>query len=286
MAYPEHMRNSRISGLFTPGERSERRAFAVGIVVLFGLALLDYSLGEDFRLHSLYLFPFAYIAIHCARVPVVIFAAAVTFALQGAVLFFYPIPLITKIVSTLVSLSILCLTGTLARSLRRTLVSTHHDATHDALTGLHNRRSFDDFLVAEIARQKRYGSHFSLLLIDLDRFKELNDKRGHDAGDIALRLAAKALKQSTRDSDIVARFGGDEFAILLPNSSHADCSAICANIIRNVDAEMTAGGYAVTASVGSSTFDVEPDSPSTAIRQADEALYTAKARGRNQYVSV
>ncbi len=286
MAYLEHMRNSRISRLFTPGESSEGRAFVVGIVVLFALALLDYSLGEDFRLHSLYLFPFAYIAIHCTRLPTVVFAAAVTFALQGAVLFFYPIPIATKIVSTLVSLSILCLTGGLARSLRRTLVSTHHDATHDALTGLHNRRSFDDFLVAEIARQKRYGSHFSLLLIDLDRFKELNDERGHNAGDIALRLAAKALKQSTRDSDIVARFGGDEFAILLPNSSHADCSTICANIIRNVDAEMTAEGYAVTASVGSRTFDVEPDSPSSAIRQADEALYTAKARGRNQYVSV
>ena len=280
------MRNNRISRAITPGGNSERKAFALGIAVLFGFALFDYSLGEDFRLHSLYLFPFAYIAIHCTRTPLVFFAATLTFALQGTVVFFYPIPLRTKIVSTLVSLSIVCLTGILARSLRRTLVATHHDATHDALTGLHNRRSFDDFLEAEIARQKRYGSRFSLLLIDLDRFKELNDTRGHNAGDDALRLAAKALKRSTRDSDIVARFGGDEFAILLPNSSQADCSAICANIIKNMSAEMASGGYEVTASIGSKTFDVEPDSPSSATRQADEALYTAKARGRNQFVSV
>lgn len=286
MRYLERMRNSRISRAFTPGAISERKAFAVGIVVLFGLAFLDYSLGEEFRLHSLYLFPFAYIAIHCTRVLQVVFAAAVTFALQGTVIFFYPIPLNTKIVSTLASLSIVCLTGGLARSLRKTLVTTHHDATHDALTGLQNRRSFDDFLEAEIARQRRYGSHFSLLLVDLDRFKELNDERGHNAGDNALRLAAKALKRSTRDSDIVARFGGDEFAILLPNSSHTDCAAICANIIKNVDAEMTAAGYRVTASIGSRTFDIEPDSASSAIRQADEALYAAKARGRNQFVSV
>lgn len=286
IAYLEHMRNSRISRAFTPGGNSERKAFAVGIVVLLCLALLDYSLGEDFRLHSLYLFPFAYIAIQCTRVPLVFFAAALTFALQGTVLFFYPIPLTTKIVSTLVSLSIVCLTGGMARSLRKTLVATHHDATHDALTGLHNRRSFDGFLEAEIARQRRYGSRFSLLLVDLDRFKELNDERGHNAGDNALRFAAKALKRSTRDSDIVARFGGDEFAILLPNSSHADCSAICANIIRNVDEDMAAEGYAVTASIGSRTFEVEPDGLSSAIRQADEALYTAKSRGRNQFVSV
>lgn len=279
------MRNNRISRAFTPGGSSEQKAFAIGIVVLLGLALLDYSLGEDFRLHSLYLFPFTYISIHCVRVLPVVFAAVVTFALQGTVILAYPSPLHTKIVSILVSLSIVCLTGILARSLRKTLVVTHHDATHDALTGLHNRRSFDDFLEAEIARQRRYGSRFSLLLIDLDRFKELNDERGHDAGDNALRLAAKALKGSTRDSDIVARFGGDEFAVLLPNSSHGDCSAICANIIKNVDTEMAAEGYAVTASVGSRTFDVEPDSPSSAIRQADEALYAAKARGRNQFVS-
>lgn len=286
IAYLERMRNSGISRAFTPGGNSERKAFAVGIVVLFCLALLDFSLGEDFRLHSLYLFPFAYIAIHCTRVPLVIFAAALTFALQGTVLFFYPIPLTTKIVSTLVSLSIVCLTGGLARSLRKTLVATHHDATHDALTGLQNRRSFDNFLEAEIARQRRYGSRFSLLLVDLDRFKELNDERGHDVGDNALRLAAKALKQSTRDSDIVARFGGDEFAILLPNSSHADCSAICANIIRNIEEDMTVAGFGVTASIGSTTFDVEPDSPSRAIKKADEALYSAKARGRNQFVSM
>lgn len=280
------MRNSRISRAFTPGESSERKTFTIGIVVLLVLALIDYSLGEDFRLHSLYLFPFVYIAIHCRRIILVVFAAALTFALQGTVLYFYPTPSHTKLVSMLVSLSIVCLTGTLARSLRETLVITHHDATHDALTGLQNRRSFDAFLEAEIARQRRYGSHFSLLLVDLDHFKALNDERGHEAGDSALRLAARALKYSTRDSDIVARFGGDEFAILLPNSAHADCSAICANILRNINEAMTAESFGITASIGSRTFDIEPDSPSSAIKQADGALYTAKTLGRNQFVSM
>ena len=132
---------------------------------------------------------------------------------------------------------------------------------------------------------KGAGSSFSLLLVDLDHFKVLNDERGHEVGDTALRLAAKVLKYSTRDSDIVARFGGDEFAILLPNSAHADCSAICTNILGNINKAMTAESFGITASIGSKTFDIEPDSPSSAIRQVDEALYAAKARGRNQFVS-
>ncbi len=277
------MRISRVFIAFVPTRRSGRHAFSFGIVGLFTLATLDYWLGEDYRLHSLYLFPFVYIAIHCTRVLTVVFAAALTFALQGAILSFYAIPSHTKIVSALVSLSIVCLTGTLARSLRKTLLDTHHDATHDALTGLQNRRSFDTFLEAEIARQKRYRSRFSLLLIDLDRFKALNDQRGHAVGDSALRLTANTLKHSTRDSDIVARFGGDEFAILLPNSARSDCADVCSSIVKNINEAMTAENYDITASIGSKTFDTDPDSPASAIKEADKALYTAKEQGRNRF---
>lgn len=284
MSYLELMRSGSVFDAFVPGSHFGQHAFSFGIIGLFTLATIDYWLGEDYRLHSLYLFPFVYIAIHCSRVLTVVFAAVLTFALQGTVLYFYAIPAHTKIVSTLVSLSIVCLTGTLARCLRKTLLDTHHAATHDALTGLQNRRSFDTFLEAEIARQKRYRSRFSLLLIDLDRFKALNDQRGHAVGDSALRLTAKTLKHSTRDSDIVARFGGDEFAILLPNSARSDCVDICSSIIKNIDDAMRTENYDITASIGSKTFDTDPDSPSSAIKEADKALYTAKEQGRNRFV--
>ena len=82
----------------------------------------------------------------------------------------------------------------------------------------------------------------------------------------------------------VARFGGDEFAILLPNSARSDCVDICSSIIKNIDDAMRTENYDITASIGSKTFDTDPDSPSSAIKEADKALYTAKEQGRNRFV--
>jgi diguanylate cyclase (GGDEF)-like protein len=279
------MNYSKLSRYFLPGDKSTRRALPTGLVALIALAAADFSLGEDYRLHSLYLFPFAYIAIHCARPGMAVFAGAVTFGLQSTVLLQYPIPLHTKLVSLLVSLSVVCLTGGLARSLRNTLRTTYHNATHDTLTGLHNRRSFDDLLAMEISRQKRFGSCFSLLLLDLDRFKELNDTHGHAAGDHALRLTAEALKRCTRESDMAARLGGDEFIVLLPNASQVDCATIVAHIAQRIREAMATAGYTITASMGTKTFDTQPDSAENALRQVDDALYAAKAGGRNLCVN-
>ena len=167
-----------------------------------------------------------------------------------------------------------------AKKIHEARLAAEQQAFTDPLTGLCNRRGLENAL-ANLG-----DAPFVIGHLDLDHFKALNDERGHEAGDSALRLAARALKYSTRDSDIVARFGGDEFAILLPNSAHADCSAICANILRNINEAMTAESFGITASIGSRTFDIEPDSPSSAIKQADGALYTAKTLGRNQFVSM
>lgn len=279
------MRYGRLSRFFLPSDDSARRAIPAGLALLIVLAVVDFSLGEDYRLHSLYLFPFAYIAVHCPHLGAAIAAGAMTFGLQVAVFLWYPLPSHTKLVSMLVSLSVICLTGTLARSLRNTLRTTYYNATHDALTGLHNRRSFDEFLSAEISRQKRFGSPFSLLLLDLDRFKELNDTRGHATGDRALRLTADALKSGTRESDRVARLGGDEFIALLPNASQTDCATIGAHVAQRIAETMTTAGYTITASIGTKTFDTQPDSAEKALKQVDDALYAAKAGGRNRCVN-
>src|SRR6202012_1887948 len=90
----------------------------------------------------------------------------------------------------------------------------------DELTRLHNRRGLETVIRREIARQKRYGGVFSLAIIDLDRFKELNDFQGHAAGDRALELIGRVLSKSTRQSDSVGRLGGDEFVIVMPDTRH------------------------------------------------------------------
>lgn len=142
-----------LSRLFTPHKGSDRIALVVGMVALLSLGLLDYQIGQDFRLHTLFLFPLGFIAIHCARAGMVVFATAVTVALQTFILFSYPLSLQTKAASSLVSLAAVVFTVVLARLGRKVHVSVADEATRDPLTGLHNRRSFEAFLGAEIARR-------------------------------------------------------------------------------------------------------------------------------------
>lgn len=285
LGYSESMNPINVPRIFLPSDDTADWAPPAGLAVLAALAALDYFLGEDYRLHSLYLLPFVYIELHCTHRAMVLLSGAVTFFLQAAVLLQYPIPLHTKLVSLLVSLSVIVLTGSLARSLRKTLRTTYYNATHDPLTGLHNRRAFDEFLAAEISRQKRFGEPFSMLLLDLDRFKELNDKHGHHAGDYALRLTADALRRGTRESDTVARLGGDEFIVLLPNASQSDCATIGSHVSQCIADAMIAAGYAVTASIGSKTLDTPPDDVESALKQLDDALYAAKTGGRNRCIN-
>ena len=108
------------------------------------------------------------------------------------------------------------LVAVLASQVRVLFEREHKHATLDALTGLFNRRAFLDAGAAEIERSRRYSHQLAVVFLDLDRFKQLNDTRGHDAGDLALQTTAKALLGALRSTDLVARLGGDEFAILLP----------------------------------------------------------------------
>ncbi len=155
----------------------------------------------------------------------------------------------------------------------------------DALTGLNNRRHLQERLEEECARAERYGSMLSLLLIDLDGLKELNDRLGHRAGDAALRRAASAIRSGSRASDVGARWGGDEFVVLAPDTS-LDEAAHLAERIRSFVEEVTTGGPEITVSVGVATFDPARWSatPEALVRVADTALYDAKRAGRNRVV--
>ncbi|MFO7729353.1 MAG: sensor domain-containing diguanylate cyclase [Spirochaetia bacterium] len=106
------------------------------------------------------------------------------------------------------------------------LKALKHVASVDSLTGLYNRRTFSRFFEKEIARAQRQGSTFSLMMIDIDKFKQINDSLGHETGDRVLLIIAGILKEITRTSDMVCRFGGDEFLILLPNSDASDSEAL------------------------------------------------------------
>ena len=151
-------------------------------------------------------------------------------------------------------------------------------ATHDELTGLFNRRGFDFGLDRELARVARYPRPLSLLLVDVDCLKAINDSGGHAAGDAALRTVASALTSVARRSDIVARLGGDEFAILTTETTKEEAALVAARAHAEVAARAPAGG--LTVSIGVASFEATR-AQSEFLLAADIALYQAKRGGRN-----
>lgn len=245
---------------------------------------LDIASGAEIRLHVLYIFPLALIARYCASAVVTFIALALTTILQVITFALQLMQISSFVTDVLVSMLASLLITYLARQGRRAYLKAVEQAETDALTSLLNRSAFMARLEAEIARQRRYGGEFSLAMIDLDGFKEINDCHGHHAGDRALEIAAETLRAHTRASDLVGRIGGDEFAVLMPSTSDDNSAQLFEQICSVIGANMRAAGFAVTASIGCCAFDVPPQSGSLAIRHVDETMYRAKREGKNRVV--
>lgn len=156
----------------------------------------------------------------------------------------------------------------------------------DVLTGLGNRKMFEDHIEYAIARSKRNGSRFGVMFLDLDRFKDVNDSMGHHAGDALLIEVAKRLRQTVREGDVVARIGGDEFTILLTEiHGHEDMEMVARKLIENISLPVVVDGKSLVTSscIGISQY---PESGSTVrelMQYADTALYESKKRGSGSY---
>lgn len=159
-------------------------------------------------------------------------------------------------------------------------------AATDALTGLYNRRVLDERLAEEIQRTRRFGQVFSLLLLDLDHFKRLNDRHGHVFGDSVLQALARILRMQARDIDLVARYGGEEFVFILPATDGSGARLVAERVRQAVaEADFALPGgerVPVTVSIGIATFPENADSAEVLVTCADHALYTAKNAGRNR----
>jgi diguanylate cyclase (GGDEF)-like protein len=153
-------------------------------------------------------------------------------------------------------------------------------ASTDGLTGIANRRAFDMVLERELARAARNGAPVSLVMLDIDNFKELNDNHGHQRGDDVLRAVAAALAKECREYDTAARYGGEEFAMILPNCTAAEAPA-AAERLRVAVAE-AGSPVRVTASGGVATFPMNGRDAASVVTAADEALYESKRAGRNR----
>ena len=152
----------------------------------------------------------------------------------------------------------------------------------DALTGLGNVRFFRERLQHELARHARYRQPLSLLLLDLDGLKEINDSRGHRAGDAALVQLAAEIRAEARSTDACARWGGDEFAVLAPNTPQEAAALLAERIRSRTAARSHLTGVAVSIGVATAGATAPAPSAEDLVRRADRALYSAKRRGRNR----
>lgn len=155
-----------------------------------------------------------------------------------------------------------------------------HMAHFDALTGLLNRRAFFMLAEKELARSRRYQQPLTVCYLDVDHFKQVNDSRGHEAGDQLLRDIAQALTRQLRQSDLIARLGGDEFALLLPQTGAA-AAELLPRLQRQLQVVMDEAGWPVTFSIGAVTCQQVPASLDLLLQQGDALMYEVKKNGKN-----
>jgi diguanylate cyclase (GGDEF)-like protein len=180
-------------------------------------------------------------------------------------------------------LALMLLTLLLARPLLRAFRWTEEQASEariDSLTGLANRRALEEILAAEISRAHRFAHQLAVVLLDLDRFKEINDSFGHAAGDVMLRAVSRLLTSLARQGDTVARWGGEEFVVVLPETDLAGAERFAERLRRTIEAQ-SVGDMQTSASCGVATMLPE-DNVEELLRAADQALYQAKTNGRNR----
>jgi diguanylate cyclase (GGDEF)-like protein len=159
-------------------------------------------------------------------------------------------------------------------------------AYHDALTGLYNRVSFEEYLKHALVVARRNQTVLSVLFIDLDRFKIINDTLGHDIGDEVLKAVASRLKSTLRESDFISRWGGDEFVVILENmASASDAAIISTNIIQALQKPIAFNAHSLTttASIGIAVYPENGKDSNTLIKHADSAMYLAKETGKNNF---
>ncbi len=253
-------------------------------ICLIGImGLIDHYIPSDMSVSILYLFPVgiatwiggSFTGVLISIISSVTWLIVNPRPLNCSSVFFVPYW------NTIVNLAFFLFTNYLLSELKSTLKNLEKLARTDALTGLINRMFFLELAKREINQALRHQESLTLAYIDIDDFKKVNDQFGHGVGDRLLCLVADVAQNTLRKIDIVARIGGDEFAILLPRTSYESAEVVLYRVQRVLVASMKQQGFSVTFSIGAITFSDPPDSVNEMIERADNLMYFAKKKGKN-----
>jgi diguanylate cyclase (GGDEF)-like protein len=266
----------------TVSNRSRRTVIFVSILLIILLCWLDCITG-DYSLIIFYLIPVSLTAWFVST------ATGVTFCFLSLLVRFiadYDSSPTTRYSNlhywnVTIEFLFLIIMSLLFSLLKKNLDNEKQLARIDPLTRTINRRSFFDLAEHEIYRAGRYNHPFTIAYIDLDNFKEINDQRGHHEGDKLLVTVVNTINEHIRTTDILARFGGDEFVLLLPETTGESARVTLGKIHRQLLETMTDNTWPVTFSIGAVSYLHPPESVEEAVRAADALMYTVKRGGKN-----
>lgn len=269
------------------GSVPRKTVLACCAVMAVLIAVLRYITGPELALSLFYLFPVTLAAWRGGQTPGILIAcfSALTWLVADLGMqnsFTSPmIPLINEFLRLLVFLFVAILISTLKR-----MMDIHKKtARTDTLTDIPNRLSFMEYADLEINKSRRNKRPISLIFLDVDNFKNVNDTWGHHEGDILLSNVAATLTQAIRMTDFAARLGGDEFAVLLWRSGGEDAIQVARKVKENLIKLAERKKWPVTFSLGLVTYEITPDCVQDMVDEADKLMYQAKQKGKNTIVS-
>ena len=255
----------------------------VGVCLLLGAAIIDFMASPQFETAIFYFVPVSYFAWYFRGAVGILSAAlsaAITLSVHRVEQFQYSHHSIIYW-NAAIWMALYIFFAWIISELRSLYERERLSSRTDSLTRIANRRAFCELMETEANRASRYGAALTLAYLDVDHFKQINDRFGHEKGDELLKLVAQTLKSHLRKPDRVARLGGDEFVVLLPETSASSAAAVLRKLHSILDENMRQRNLPVTFSVGAVTFDSPPQSVQEMISKADQAMYAAKKSGRD-----
>jgi diguanylate cyclase (GGDEF)-like protein len=276
--------NAKFGLAMNPGKTSKIIFILLCLFLVSVIGVFRYLSGPELALSLFYLFPIALATWHAGRWAGISISVASTMSWLAADLLMlnsFSNALIPYLNETFRLIVFLIIVHTIF-GLKTALEKHKELARTDPLTSVANRRAFYDLANMELNKARRYQTPISVLYLDIDDFKQINDHFGHHIGDTFLCAVANTIKKNIRAIDVVARLGGDEFGILLAGTG-AEAAALVARKLKiKLSGLIQDSGWAVTLSVGAVTFEVLPDSVDEMINAADGQMYNAKKNGKNR----